>query len=153
MQKTARLDASSLPLAALGTLVLVTLLAVTAARWSGLSAQQLPDASSVSVRLLSFEDLRNGGIAVHDAQTGAVLSEVAPGTNGFLRSTMRGLARERHRRGLGADQPFELHARADGRLTLIDPATQRRVDLESFGSTNMAVFAQLLAAAPRSETP
>ena len=39
-----------------------------------------------------------------------------------------------------------LTARADGRLTLVDPATSERVDLESFGPTNAAVFAQLLAA-------
>ena len=40
--------------------------------------------------------------------------------------------------------PFELHARTDGRLTLIDPATHMRLDLESFGPTNAGLFAQLL---------
>ena len=39
---------------------------------------------------------------------------------------------------------FGLIGRADGRLTLEDPATGRRVDLESFGPTNAAVFAQIL---------
>jgi len=29
-------------------------------------------------------------------------------------------------------------------LTLIDPATQMRLDLESFGPTNAGLFAQLL---------
>ena len=37
-----------------------------------------------------------------------------------------------------------VRAVADGRLTLVDPGTGRRVDLESFGPTNSAVFAQLL---------
>ena len=36
--------------------------------------------------------------------------------------------------------------RDPGSLTLVDPATSERVDLESFGPTNAAVFAQLLAA-------
>jgi len=71
---------------------------------------------------------------------------VAPGTNGFLRGTLRGLARERKRQGIGPEAPFRLTAHDDGRLTLADPATGRRVDLESFGPTNAAVFSQLLVA-------
>ena len=71
------------------------------------------------------------------------------GANGFLRGTLRGLARERKRQGVGAEQPFRLIGRADGRLTLEDPATGRRVDLESFGPTNAAVFAQMLMAKGR----
>jgi putative photosynthetic complex assembly protein len=58
---------------------------------------------------------------------------------------MRGLARERRRQGVGADIPFQLIGRSDGRLTLVDPGTGRRVDLESFGPTNAAVFARLMA--------
>ena len=81
---------------------------------------------------------------MRDARSGALLDTVAPGTNGFLRSTMRGLVRERKRQGLGPETPFELLGRADGRLTLVDPGTGRRVDLESFGPTNSAVFAALI---------
>ena len=40
--------------------------------------------------------------------------------------------------------PFELIARADGRLTLLDPATGNRIDLESFGKDNVIEFAVLL---------
>ncbi|MBC7781542.1 MAG: photosynthetic complex assembly protein PuhC, partial [Proteobacteria bacterium] len=39
-----------------------------------------------------------------------------------------------------------LIGRADGRLTLADPATGQRIDLESFGPTNAAVFARLIVA-------
>lgn len=145
-------DSPNLPLAAIGALVLVTLVAVSAVRLSGLSAQQQPDATTISLRLLKFEDRSDGGIDVRDARSGALLDRVAPGTNGFLRSTMRGLVRERKREGLGAQQPFELHARADGRLTLMDPSTQRRIDLESFGATNMAVFARLVTPVSAKET-
>ncbi len=74
---------------------------------------------------------------------------VAPGTNGFLRGTMRGLARERKRQGVGPELPFRMIGRADGKLTLEDPGTGRRVDLGSFGPTNAAVFAQLMATALR----
>jgi hypothetical protein len=36
-----------------------------------------------------------------------------------------------------------LIGRTDGRLTLQDPSTGQRIDLESFGPTNAAVFASL----------
>jgi len=135
------------PLAAMAALVLSCLVGVSAVRLSGLSAVQQADAATLSTRQLRFEDRDDGSIAVLDAGSGALLATAAPGTNGFLRSTMRGLVRERKRQGLGPEMPFELLGRADGRLTLVDPGTHRRIDLESFGATNSAVFAQLLPAA------
>ena len=74
-----------------------------------------------------------------------MIDTVAPGTNGFLRGTMRGLARERKRAGVSAELPFEMTGRSDGKLTLADPATGRRVALGSFGPTNAAVFARIMA--------
>ncbi|MDZ7812801.1 MAG: photosynthetic complex assembly protein PuhC [Ideonella sp.] len=153
MKALSLVDSPKVPLAAMATLILMTLLAVAGVRVSGLSAQQQPDAPSLSVRQLHFEDQADGGIAMRDAQSGALLGTVAPGTNGFLRSAMRGLARERKRQSQGSEMPFELHARADGRLTLIDPGTQRRIDLESFGPSNMAVFAQLVRPTTLSKAP
>ena len=133
-----------LPLAAMAALVLGCLVSVGAARLSGLSTVQQADAPTLSTRQLRFEDRDDGSIAVLEAGSGTLLYTVAPGTNGFLRSTMRGLVRERKREGQGPELPFELLGRADGRLTLLDPATGRRIDLESFGPTNSAVFARLL---------
>jgi integrase len=71
---------------------------------------------------------------------------VVAGEQGFLRGALRALARERSLRGLGPEHPFLLIGRADGRLTLEDPATGQRVDLESFGPTNAGVFRRLLTA-------
>ncbi|RYZ01415.1 MAG: photosynthetic complex assembly protein PuhC [Comamonadaceae bacterium] len=147
----ARPDPDAVPrtmLIALGGLVLATLLAVGFVRFTGVGAVQVPDAAPVSVREFRFEDRADGSIEVLDAASRQVVQTVAPGTNGFLRGTMRGLARERHRRGLGQEMPFRMVGRADGKLTLEDPATGRRVDLGSFGPTNAAVFAQLMRDAP-----
>ena len=134
------------PLMALCGLALVSLLMAGTTRLTGVGAASTPDAATVAVRELHFEDRADGGIDILDASQNTVIDTVAPGTNGFLRSTMRGLARERKRQSAGAATPFRLLGRADGRLTLEDPATGRRIDLESFGSTNAAVFARLLVA-------
>jgi putative photosynthetic complex assembly protein len=92
---------------------------------------------------LRFEDGADGSVVVIDAATGATAARLT-GEQGFLRVTLRTLSRERKRDGSGPEQPFELTLHADGRLTLVDPSTGKRVDLDSFGPANAGVFARLL---------
>lgn len=125
-----------------GAVLLATLVGVAAVRWSGEDIRA-PDAGVAVTRQLRFEDRPDGSVAVIDGRSGLLVQKVE-GEAGFLRGTMRGLARERRRAGLGNEQAFELIGRADGRLTLHDPATGVKVDLESFGPVNAAVFAQFL---------
>jgi putative photosynthetic complex assembly protein len=80
------------------------------------------------------------------SDTSAPIEVVAPATNGFLRATMRGLARQRIRQDSDREIPFRLTGWADGRLTLEDPTTGRKVEMEAFGITNEEVFAHLLTA-------
>lgn len=138
------------PLVGAALLIMGAVLAVTAVRVSGVGTVKVADAAAVAVRDFRFEDRADGSIAVIDPRDGKLV-EVVSGTHGFMRGTLRGLARERRRMGIGSDQPFKLIGRADGRLTLEDPATGRRVDLESFGPANAVVFASLLAY--RGDTP
>ena len=44
------------------------------------------------------------------------------------------------------DPPFRLARWSDGRLTLEDPTTGRRIELGAFGPTNAEVFAELMQA-------
>jgi len=131
----------SRPMAWIGVVLLAVLVAVGLARCSGLNPRT-PDAAVQWQRALNFSDLPNGDIAVLDANTQERVAHFS-GEQGFLRSTLRALARERHREKIGAQAPLLLVGRTDGRLTLLDPTTQQRIDLESFGPTNAAVFAGL----------
>ena len=130
----------------LGLVMLATLILVAVVRYSGVDIRYA-DSPSQQVRLLRFADMDNGDIGVINAQDGSELARFS-GEQGFMRGALRAMARERKRRDIGPQQPFELHARTDGRLTLIDPATHRRLDLESFGPTNTAEFARFLAMQP-----
>ena len=127
-------------------LLLFTLGAVALIRITGNGPDQLA-AATISERLLRFEDGANGGVAVIDAETGKLLTTMT-GEQGFLRGSLRALARDRISRKVGSEQPFKLIARTDGRLTLFDPVTGQRIDLESFGPTNAAVFAPFLTMQP-----
>lgn len=135
------------PLIAAGALMAFVLLTAGWVRLSGESIRA-PDAPVTAERALRFVDRPDGAVDVIDANTGQAFERIE-GEAGFARGTLRGLARERKRMGLGAEQPFILLGRADGRLTLTDPATGRMIDLESFGPVNAGVFARLLASPQR----
>lgn len=132
-----------LPFVGLAALVLATLGLVATARLGGVPVEARADAPATAMRTLRFEDRPDGSLRITDAASGAAVGRIE-GEAGFVRGTLRGLARERKRAGIGAEAPFTLTARNDGRLTLADPATGRRVDLESFGPTNAGAFARLL---------
>jgi putative photosynthetic complex assembly protein len=126
----------------------LTLVLVILVRVSGADISQMPPPKPVLFRELKFVDLPDGGVAVYDSHRAEPIQVLPPGSNGFVRATMRNLAHERRRNGIGAATPFQLAASADGRLILEDPTTGRRIDLEAFGATNAAVFAGFLGANP-----
>lgn len=103
------------------------------------------DGPILSRRFLRFEDLPDGGILVLDHASSQRLAVMA-GEQGFLRGVLRSLMRERRRSGHDLRAPLELLARPEGRLTLSDPSTGQRIDLESFGPSNLAVFTPWVAA-------
>jgi putative photosynthetic complex assembly protein len=133
-----------------GLLIAFSLLAAAFSRYTGIDTYP-PTAAKVATRDLRFEDRPDGSVAITDARDGRTVEVLVPGTGGFLRATLRGLARERHRDDVGPTAPFRLTQWADKRLTLEDPSTGRRVDLEAFGVSNVQAFERLLT--ERSATP
>jgi len=101
-------------------------------------------AATIAERTLRFEDRSDGGVAVLDGKNGELVA-VLRGEQGFVRGTLRALTRERHSRGIGNGPPFTLTAYNDNRMSLFDPMTGARIDLEAFGPTNMGEFARFLA--------
>lgn len=121
-------------------------LSVVAATMGRLHPAPAPDRPGVVIaRDLRFEDGSDGSVIVRLAETGRPI-EVLTGEQGFLRGTLRGLARTRKAEGIGSAAPFRLTAWADGALTLEDPETGRHIELSAFGPMNTTVFANLLTA-------
>lgn len=123
-----------------------SLISVGLIRITGNGPDQKAAAPTVQ-RSLVFQDHTDGGVRVEDGVTGETLT-VLHGEQGFVRGALRALSRERYSRGIGSAAPFELIARVDGRITLFDPSTGQRVDLESFGPSNVAEFSRFLAMKP-----
>lgn len=129
-------------LLAIAIMLAAIIAGVAMVRQSGAPIRE-PDAATVAMRELRFEDRPDGSVAVIDHRSNRQIDAIT-GEAGFARGTLRGFARDRRAREIGPGQPLQLMGRADGRLTLFDPATGRIVDLESFGPTNAAVFARFL---------
>jgi putative photosynthetic complex assembly protein len=130
-------------------LIGVSLLMVMTSRVNGIGTTRMPEARAVTVLDIRVEDRSDGAVAVYAADDDHLIMAFAPGTSGFVRGVMRGMARERRRDGIGHQPPFRLTRWSDGRLSLRDPSTGVVVNLEVFGPTNSAAFAQLIDPALR----
>jgi putative photosynthetic complex assembly protein len=131
------------PLIGAAALIALSLAAAGSARLMRSHTPTLPTAV-IATRDLRFVDRPDHAVAVYDIRDDRPIAVVPPGTNGFLRAALRGLARDRRRDGGGSEAPFRLTAHGDGRLTLQDLVTGDRVELEAFGAANETVFARLL---------
>jgi putative photosynthetic complex assembly protein len=133
--------------AALVGFSLVSTTAVRIVRLNAPAPAPVVDPSPALSADLLFSDRADGAIVVQKGGGRTLVATLAPGTNGFVRGVMRGLARDRISRHIGEAPPFRLSQARDGRLSLLDTATGRLIDLESFGVSNRAVFLDLLHSA------
>jgi putative photosynthetic complex assembly protein len=125
-------------------LILFALAAVTTVRLTGVGGTHMTLPAAVESRDLRFEDGQHGAVLVFDANDKQLVDTLAPGSNGFIRVVMRGLARERKLGDVGAQAPFRLTRYAGGEITLTDMSSGKRIDLGAFGSTNTEAFARLM---------
>ena len=148
MNTSSPLSTRMVPIGWMGLFMLLTLLAVSLARWQGWhdTAPVAQTAWEVSLR---FEDTSNGDVRVINTASG---QEVAlfSGEQGFLRGTLRAMARQRRIAEAERSAPLLLRGLSDGRLQLLDPTQAAVIDLDSFGPTNRAVFASLRPTSPTS---
>lgn len=138
-------------LAGAGALLLAAL-AMTGAVSLGLMPRSaVPDASRAAQavapaqqRSLRFADRADGAVVISDAASGATVKVIGFGEGGFVRATMRRMARARAAAGIGAQPPFTLVRWDNGALTLRDPATGRSAEIHGFGADHSRAFAEML---------
>jgi len=152
------------PLIAMAALAGISLVLVAWVRWTaspegiaidGIRADRAAatvsgESSAVPVAL-RFIDLPDGTVGVDRVSDGKRIAELAVGEGGFVRATLRSLARERPRSEGPRDelQSFLLQPTRHGQLWLIDPVSGRRLDLKAYGESNRRAFADLLLASER----
>lgn len=129
---------------AAAALILFSLALVTTVRLTGVGGVHVTLPAAVDSLDLRFADGENGAVLVYDASDGHLLDTLSPGSNGFIRVVMRGLARERRKVDIGAEPPFRMTRYSSGQLTLTDTSTGQLIDLGAFGATNAGAFARLM---------
>lgn len=130
---------------AAAALVLFVLASVTTVRLTGVGEVRMALPAALESRDFRFEDGSNGAVLVYDAGNKQLVDTLAPGSNGFIRVVLRGLARERKLGDIGAEPPFRLTRFVNGQLMLTDMSSGKRIDLAAFGSANTAAFARLMS--------
>lgn len=138
-----RPDPLSRPALAFGSLVALAVLMAAFGPKATLPPAWEDDARARTVEI-NFLDEPDGAVTVIDAATGASIARLGVGEGGFVRSAMRGLARERIRRDIGREPAFRLQRQAGGALVLNDPQTGKTIRLDAFGQANAAAFAAFL---------
>jgi putative photosynthetic complex assembly protein len=126
-------------------MVLFAVAAVAVGRYTGEGLVMTPAAAAVETRTLRFEHRPDTAIVVSDHETGRMVALLAPEKDGFIRGVLRGLSRGTALARLEERDVFVLTRWADGRLSIEEPVTGARFDLNSFGKDNLEAFARLLA--------
>lgn len=135
---------SPIALLLLGIMVVFALVFVGGQKLAGVEPAQVETAAIVDLRAIRFVDREDGSIAAFDQGAAQPFDVIAPQTGGFLRGTLRGMARARKLAHESSMPPMEIIHWADGRLSLRDPQTKREIALEPFGPTNADAFKRLL---------
>ena len=133
-------------LIAAGVLIGLSILATAVARLTGFTVAPIPvtQAAPTASIDLGFADEADGSVTVRDLVAGRVVTVLRPGTNGFIRGVVRGLAHDRGLHGIGSEPAFRLFEQTGGLLFLKDTATGRVIDLQAFGAGNRDAFRVLL---------
>ena len=92
-------------------------------------------------------DLPNGAVGIFHAESGAAIVRYESGQGAFVRTIFRSLVRDRRVQGVSAEPIFILYTLADGDITVEDPSTHSRIQLEAFGEPNAEHFRQMLDSA------
>ncbi len=138
-------------LVAASMLLAFTLALTGAVTWGLIPQSANPDMSRAAAnvapleeRNLVFSDREDGALVVRDADSGETVTVVAFGEQGFVRATLRRLARVRIAQGIGSEPPFVLTRWENGALSLRDPETGKRAEIHGFGADHSAAFAAML---------
>ncbi len=138
----------NVPFLAAIAFVVISVVAIVFSRYTEIGTLRVPETRPIAMRDIVLMETPDDTLHVIDARTGKRLLEGAPGTEGFIRGTMRGLGRLRMQRGGPVDAPWRVISWSDGSVTLSDTTTGQSITLNAFGASNLASFSRFLDTPP-----
>lgn len=107
-------------------------------------SRETQNISPLQTRELRFADRADGAVVITDANSGNTVKVIEFGQGGFVRATLRRMAKARAVAGIGAEPPFKLVKWRNGALSLTDPQTGRDAEIHGFGRDHSKMFAEML---------
>jgi putative photosynthetic complex assembly protein len=101
-----------------------------------------PKTKVVAELTLNFVERGRFDVVVFD-QSGNLLAESTDGSSGFLGVVYNAVKRERIKKRVVTDNYLRLIRYDNGRLVVVDDATDLEIQVNSFGSKNLNVFSSL----------
>ncbi|MEM7520942.1 MAG: photosynthetic complex assembly protein PuhC [Pseudomonadota bacterium] len=121
------------------TLGIVAFARLTDQPLSGVPAQS----PVVAERMITLEGTHSDGVRVLDAE-GAQIAFSQERRAGFIDVIWVGVERKRKVEHVAGNPPLRLVRQENGRVAIIDPATDWSIQLIGYGKDNVAAFARLL---------
>lgn len=131
-------DPHAVPARPLVAAALLVVFAVTAILFGMFTGQGTVDKDSIygaqeSIRAVTFTDIADDQVAVHDAQSGDQITVIDMTKDGLLRNALRAVRTSRSRSQVPQAADFQIIHWESGRVTLTDQHGGRDIPLTSFG--------------------
>ena len=127
----------------MGLVVMIALFSVFLFRMMGLPLVGVPPKANVVQEIsLNFVKRNRFDVLVLD-KYGKVLADSTDGNSGFLGVVYNAVKRERIKKRVVSTDALRLVKYDNGRITVIDDATDLEVQVNSFGQKNLEVFGLL----------
>lgn len=133
-----------LPLYGALAVVIFAVAAIAFSSWTGKGRVGKIIIAPVVERSITFRNDANGTVRVIDADTQAQVAAFGTGEGAFMRAAIRSMSLNRTSQGVAYTLPYTVARLADGKLVIIDPATEHSITLNAFGRVAMEPFAQML---------
>lgn len=133
-----------LPLFGALAVVVFAIIAVSGAVLTGSGKVQRTIGDPVVDRTITFRNDADGFVSVLDADTRETIASFGIGEGAFVRMSVRSMTLKRKSKGVRYDLPYRLVRTAEGKLSMIDPATGHFIKLNAFGSVAMSSFLKFL---------
>jgi putative photosynthetic complex assembly protein len=143
-QQARRPSFPRLPLYSAFALILFAIGAIIFGERTGIGTVMTETGTPVDIIDLTLSQEAGDRVLVKDAVSGKVIADFGPGEGGFIRGSMRALARMRMTAEAETNAPYRLIKWTSGALSLSDTATGQRIYLNAFGPDQVAAFEKLL---------
>jgi putative photosynthetic complex assembly protein len=140
-----------LPLYSAFALVAFAFVTIIFSQLTGIGSMLTDPGRPVDMVDLTIRQGDGDRVEVSDANSGKILADFAPGEGGFVRGSMRALARMRMTADVDVNEPYRVIKWSSGAVSLSDTRTGQRIYLNAFGPDQVAAFEKFLGSNGRVE--